>query len=543
MSIDTKHPLYTERFPQWEKLRDVIAGEEQVKSKGRKYLPALSGQSGELAFRDDRGHAVTPYADYLMRAKLLNATGRTLEGFVGAILRKDPRISNVNDRVRDQLDRAGKSQERFNEVVQETIEEVIGVGRFGILVDWPAEEDGSFDAEPFFALYKAESIRDWDDVVFQGRRRVTGVKLEEERLLRDEKGERQTRRRLRVLKLGFPEPATYEERQIVENEGLEGFWALFGLSAQEVSRFNFRVYYQEIWDQVEEAGGRAREDEFIRTSVVVPRKLGGQLWGEIPIVIFNPMSLKAKPEKPPLLDIANVNFSHYRGTADLKHGLHFTALPQPWLAGFDQKGELVIGSGVAWVSEDPRARAGYLEFSGAGLTAIREDLEDEKKEMAMLGARLLEEQPRHVEAEGTVKARQAGEKSALARIATSISTGLTKVVRLFGEWQLQDLSAAEVELNTDYGVQQLGSAELTALIAALQSGTMSYQTFFYNLQRGEIYPDGWTEKDEVAAIIEGIPGLEFKPEPPDTAPQPDDEEPVEEEEEDAEPAGNRSSDR
>ncbi len=39
----------------------------------------------------------------------------------------------------------------------------------------------------------------------------------------------------------------------------------------------------------------------------------------------------------PLADVMVLNLDHYRLDADYKHGLHFTALPTAWVAGFDKR--------------------------------------------------------------------------------------------------------------------------------------------------------------------------------------------------------------
>jgi hypothetical protein len=45
----------------------------------------------------------------------------------------------------------------------------------------------------------------------------------------------------------------------------------------------------------------------------------------------------------PLADVMVLNLDHYRLDADYKHGLHFTALPTAWVAGFDKPTRLTIG--------------------------------------------------------------------------------------------------------------------------------------------------------------------------------------------------------
>src|SRR5690606_21487091 len=69
----------------------------------------------------------------------------------------------------------------------------------------------------------------------------------------------------------------------------------------------------------------------------------------IPFVFVNASGISAAVSKPPLVDLADVNLSHYRTSADLEHGRHLTALPTPWITGWDGSGgEFRIGSSTAW---------------------------------------------------------------------------------------------------------------------------------------------------------------------------------------------------
>ncbi len=58
--------------------RDVLAGEDSVKSAGEKYLPRLNDQSED------------EYHNYRARASFFNATARTTEGYVGLLFRRPP---------------------------------------------------------------------------------------------------------------------------------------------------------------------------------------------------------------------------------------------------------------------------------------------------------------------------------------------------------------------------------------------------------------------------------------------------------------------
>ena len=75
-------------------------------------------------------------------------------------------------------------------------------------------------------------------------------------------------------------------------------------------------------------------------------------------------SAGATPSEPPLLSLADAVIGHYQLSADLRHALHYTALPTPWVVGLGAgEGEpLRIGSEAAW-SLPPGASVGMLEFT------------------------------------------------------------------------------------------------------------------------------------------------------------------------------------
>ncbi len=73
----------------------------------------------------------------------------------------------------------------------------------------------------------------------------------------------------------------------------------------------------------------------------------------------------------------------------------------------------------------------------------------------------------------------------------------------WGSASVEDI--ASLELNKDYNVAGIDPSLPTALMGAVQGGMMSWSTWFYNLKKGEIYPDTLTEEDEIALIEVGVP--------------------------------------
>jgi hypothetical protein len=264
-------------------------------------------------------------------------------------------------------------------------------------------------------------------------------------------------------------------------------------------------YEVEIWRPKENKKKTAKiEWELFETKV--PLRLGKPL-PLIPFVFHGPRHSRPDVDRPPLRDIIAVNLDHYRLNADYKHGLHFTALPTAWVSGFDKSATLRIGSSTAWVSETPGATAGFLEFSGQGLTTFERAMDRDERLMAVLGSRLLEDQKKVGETAEAIQLRQSGESSALTAIATSVSESLTQVIRWIFWWNSTEgipeaISGADVlvQLNTDFSLKGMSSQDLQAVVAAWQSGAISRDTMFELFRKGEILPDGRTNQDEATLI-------------------------------------------
>ena len=78
MPIDTLHPLYRANIAQRQMCRDAYDGEAAVKARAEIYLPKV-----------DKSQDGQEYDAYRRRASHFGVVGRTVDGFVGAVARKD----------------------------------------------------------------------------------------------------------------------------------------------------------------------------------------------------------------------------------------------------------------------------------------------------------------------------------------------------------------------------------------------------------------------------------------------------------------------
>ena len=450
MSIESTHYLYTQRKDQWTRCRDAYDGTDAIKDRGSMYLPKLGGQTKE------------EYEAYLARAMWYGATGRTVDGLTGAVTRKDPKLE-FPDAIVPQLDDVTLTGTPFQVFVKELLSELLKVGRGGVLVDMGRDPDADIAAaRPYWVSYTAEQIINWRTETRFGKQQLVLVVLCEEYEVVDPQDPYTVECKKR-----------YRELALVDN------------------RYVVRVHTPTVV-----------EGQTAYTMEEVTPVVRGEALTEIPFCFFGVSGLNVVPEKPPILDLVDVNISHYRSSADLEHGRHFTALPTPWIAGFPETTQVKIGSTVAWVSSDPNAKAGMLEFTGQGLGGLEKALESKERMMAVLGARMLEEQRTGVETFEATALRTSGERSVLQSTAAVVSLGMTKILQWHAFWSgVKETTDINVELNQDFISTPLTGSDLTELVKAWQAGAISYETLYWNLQRGEVTrPD--VEPEDERTLIE-----------------------------------------
>jgi hypothetical protein len=442
MPVDSTHAQYNEFSDQWSRCRDTVKGTDAVKGKQTRYLPILGGQ-------DHR-----EYDAYLKRALFFAADARTVQALVGSIFRKEY-ILKYPERLAKVLDDITDEASSLDVLLRNVAREVLTVGRTGVLVD--ASKEGE---TAYITQYQAENIVNWLSQRVNGQMMLVRVVLRE--------------------KYDAPvegDPFAVEEKTQYRVLSLTNDNALM------YKQFVYRKMSDDKWHLFDEATPTIR----------------GVPLDHIPFKFVNAFDDEPNAQKPPLVDLCDVNVSHYRTSADLEHGAHFTALPTPVLMGFDPKNTYKIGSGTAWITSNPQADAKYLEYTGQGLESLRDLKKDKEQMMAVLGARMLEEQRRGVETAETHKLRSSGESGALAATVGVIDNAMTQALKWHAVWlgatpeQAEDI---ELVLNKDFISARMTGPELIALMQARQSGEISQDTFLSNLKTGEILPDGVSVEDE-----------------------------------------------
>lgn len=465
MPVETTHADYDANRAKWTRCRAAVEGQDAIHAGGQTYLPALTGQE------------TADYDKYKARANWYNASGRTLQALMGLIFRKDEE-EELPPSLEDWKEDITLGGQSLKEFAQEATEHVMTVGRHGILVDFPrTQSEGVTQAEaeandlrPYLTSYTAESIINWKtDRVGSRTLLVRVVLMETFTEPGDDEFEDEEKERYRVLDLS-PE--------VVEGE------------------LRYGAYRVRIFEELDGEAGFVESDSFN------PMNNGSTL-SEIPFIFLGPTGTMAEVQKPPLIDVVNVNVSHYKTTADYEHGCHFTGLPTPYVTGFESpEGDSVaIGSETFLEFNDADVSVGFLEFTGKGLGELSTNLERKEKLMAALGARMLMPEKSAAESGIAEQTRRSGENSSLAKIANMVSKGLKQALQWVADWA----GGGDVEyaLNTDYLPAAMSAQDVTAWMAAWQGG-MPTDVFYFNLKRGEALPDGMTFEEFEQGIKDNI---------------------------------------
>jgi hypothetical protein len=449
MSVANPHRDYQRYAYIWRRIRDTVEGRDALLRQARIFsrtrvrgsLYSESGMFEEYIQRLSNQNDVD-YLNYCERASFFNASGRTVDALAGLIFAKPPYIQLPSPLDQYEGD-ITLSAMNLREFVQQVVFEELTTTRVGILVDYPQGVPPGLsrgDAErlnirPFLRHYSAENILNWRVGAVNGAEVLTLVVLAEEVDVQSDEFTTEQTTRYRVLDLV---DGIYRVRTMTDSDEVltESFPTMNGAPMT-----------------------------FIPFAIV-----GGN-----------------KVRKPLLVDLVDTNIGHYRNSADYERGLHFTGLPTPYIAGVQlpEGVSLQIGSTSAWVFPDPSAKADFLEFSGTGLSELREAMRDKERRMAVLGARMLADEKRQAEALGTMEMRTAGERSILAAVAYDVSDAMRRAL----DWMAQWVGAAQdvqFDLNVDYGARRMEPQMLTALMGAVQSDLMPMSVFFDNLKRGEI---------------------------------------------------------
>jgi len=473
---------YNRLLPDVQRVRAFLAGGTSI----RPYIEKL------------RGHDDADYDLYTKLAYYLPAVPRTLDAYAGMVMTPEPIISDASEAFQPYLDDLTNDGEPFQRVTHKVVEEVCSTGRYCLLVDYANDPEAAnitrLDAErrgmrPFVRPYRWEDILDWRMTTVDGRRQLGHLRLLEYVDEVDPANEWETRVRkyVRVLDL------------------FEG-------------KYRVRMY-KEVTAAVrsEVSQGSAMQPAMEPFGEPFFPKMNGKEMDFIPAIVFGPSSLDASSiERPPLLEMTEISRSHLNDSALRQWALMWCGQPTLVLAGLtasDETSEVRLGSSSGLVLGEGGS-AELLALGSDGVGAIKDSMEEKRRDMSAIGARILADESGAQISTETARIQRAGEHSVLATIANTVADGMTQALRWVAEWA--DVTGSDkiaVTLNTDFLPKGLQPGELQEWLGAVQAGTLPLAIAIEHLKsRGVVDPQAteqdWLDQIDEAAIDRPAPATE-----------------------------------
>jgi len=376
----------------------------------------------------------------------------TLQALVGLALRKDP-VIKLPARLEPMRLNATNENAPLSIMIEEMTTEVMSMGRFGILLDFPATGATS-TTTPHFATFLAENIEDFKTAYVGGKKVLTHVWLSSDE---------------------------------TDDDGSDVHYELI----LEDTIYKFRRFVIDAKKNRSDVG-----EEIIPT-------VNGKALNFIPFIMVSHKGLRPEHITPPFLSLCKVAVSHLKNSADREHSIYLTAAPTPWVAGSiaADKVPTQIGAGALWVLPEG-TQVGLMEFTGAGVAAMKELMEEKIETMATLGARMLSATMNRNETIDTATQRTRSELALLHGTVVSVETAINQLLRVAAEWVGASADDVSVSLSRDFIETALEPKAIEAQFKLWTGGVISRTTLYENLQKGEIARADRSLEDEKDLIDE-----------------------------------------
>jgi hypothetical protein len=422
-------------MPDWKVMAAVTNGTNYIRDLAEQYLPQEPREDDEAwRARIDRS-VLSPY------------TSRLIETAAGAVLRKPIHIEGDPywSEVALDIDGIGSN---INEYARRALVSSLTYGHSAILVDFPAAtgarnlaEERAMGRRPYFVHVDAPQIWGWrkDDT-----NRLTQIRIHD-----------------------------YEYRPLNE----------FGEEQVEV----MRVIYPGRYDLYT-----------LGQETVTFEESNGFSLDTIPVVPIYSNRRGVLISQPGLLDIANLNITHYQRQSDLIHALHIAAMPTLVLEGYSQdSSEATIGVNYA-LGMEPGHKAYYVQSDATSFEAQMAELQSLEGQMSTLGITKLFGQKFVAESAEAKRIDQAQSNSVLAIISQELESALNQAFKLAAQYV--GMEPPVITIDRDFDYYRLIGQDVAVLAQLNESGKISDETLLKILQHGEILPEDVRVADELERI-------------------------------------------
>ena len=422
-------------MPDWSVMAAVTRGTNYLRDLSETYLPQEPREDDDA------------YQTRVDRSVLSPYTSRLIETAAGAILRKPIHVEGDPYWLEliQNIDGLGSN---INEYARRALVSSLTYGHSAILVDYPAAtgainlaEERAMGRRPYFVHVDSPQIWGWRKEL--GTNRLLQVRIHDYdvRPLNDF-GEEQVEQ-MRVI---YP-----------------GRYDLYTLGQEEV--------------------------EYTAS--------GNYSLPEIPLVPIYSNRRGLLISQPPLLDIANLNITHYQRQADLIHALHIAAMPTLVLEGWDDTtGSATMGVNYA-IAMQPGNKAYYVQADATSFDAQMNELQSLEQQMSTLGVTKLFGQKFVAESAEAKRIDQAQSNSVLSIISQELESALNQAFEFAAQYV--GIKAPEITIDRDFDYYRLIGQDVAVLTQLNQAGKISDAMLLEILRRGEVLPDSISIEDEIEA--------------------------------------------
>jgi len=425
-------------MPDWSVMAAVTNGTNYLRDMSETYLPQEPREDDDA------------YQTRVDRSVLSPYTSRLIETAAGAILRKPIHIEGDPYwlELAQNIDGLGSN---INEYARRALVSSLTYGHSAILVDYPAAsearnlaEERAMGRRPYFVHVDAPQIWGWRKE--SGTNRLLQVRIHD-----------------------------YDVRPLNEfgEEQVEEMRVIYP------GRYDLYTLGQELV-------------EFTAT--------GGYSLTEIPLVPIYSNRRGLLVSQPPLLDIANLNITHYQRQADLIHALHIAAMPTLVLEGWDDTtGSATMGVNYA-IAMQPGNKAYYVQADATSFDAQMAELESLASQMSTLGVTKLFGQKFVAESAEAKRIDQAQSNSVLSIISQELESALNQAFAFAAEYV--GMEPPEITIDRDFDYYRLIGQDVSVLAQLNEMGKISDATLLEILRRGEILPDNVNVEEELEATTQ-----------------------------------------
>lgn len=441
MALPDRHPQYIERLAEWIQCEDTYQGQRAVKSKRLDYLPAT-----ESMVQDGMQTPTSPgwrdYEAYLIRAYFHDVMREAVEAIIG-IMHDKPAVIKLPARLQGMMDKATIQGEGLQALLRRINVAQLVKGRCGLLADAPTGVDAD-KATPYISFYDAERVINWDEGKLNEGRQELDLVVIDESGFRREGFTWKTERKYRVLSRGGP-------------LSLASGW----VRPAEGAPFTVAV-------KVNETSMPVAED-FLTPSIA------GRSLDQIPFVFVNANDVVPDTDISPLLGLSNLALALYTAEADYRQTLYMQSQSTLVIIGgnVDEAAptKLRVGNG-GLIDLKIGGDAFYIGPDGAGLSEMRQSIENDKLKAAEKGSSFLDA---GTDASSTqtgepLRIRIAARTTTMSSVAKAGGQALENILRYCAEWIGEDPDEVSVVPVTDFADQTVAGAALLAFMQAKQLG-------------------------------------------------------------------------